>query len=106
MATVVRFAGVPSFAPRAFLAVSASLVRLEIVSRSCWAMIANRPAVSVLASGMSQQTKTTPESRRAKMKPALRLSRSNLAINSVAPTRRASEMAASSWGRWFFLGCC
>jgi adenylate cyclase len=59
-------------------------------------MTTNRPTVRVLASGMSQQTKSTPESRRAKMKPAFQLIRSSLAMSSMLPTRRASAVNTAS----------
>lgn len=53
--------------------------------------------------GHATADKIPLESRRARMKLALRLSRSSLAMSSVLPTRRASFMAASSRGRWFRL---
>ena len=86
----VKLAGVPYVAPRAFLAASASFVRLEMVSCSCscWAMTANKPTVRVLASGMSQQTKSTREPRRAKMASVKSLvQKLNGALPNRAPTR-------------------
>ena len=64
--------GLPSFTPRALAAASASLVRREIASRSCWATSAMIPTVRSFASGMSTARNRTPLSRSVSRKAALR----------------------------------
>lgn len=62
-------------------------------------MVAITPIVKVFASGISAHTKATPESRRAKMKATLQVSRSSLAISSTAPSALHVAMALVSSGR-------
>ena len=66
---------------------SASRVRVEIASRSCWAINAMMPMVKLLASGMSQATKSTPAFCRVSRNKASRERRSSLAIR---PSPRGS----------------
>ena len=63
---------------RALAAASASLVRLEIASRSCSATSAMMPTVRSFASGMSAATNPTPLSLRVSGNAAFRLSRPSL----------------------------
>ena len=91
--------GLPSFTPRAFAAASASFVRREIASRSCWATSAMMPTVRSLASGMSTARNRTPLSRRVSRKAALRLSRSSLAMTRVAPVSFARLQRLVEFGR-------
>jgi len=92
----VRVAG---FTPRAFAAASASFVRFEIASRSCWATSAMIPTVRSFASGMSTARNFTPESRSVSRKAALRDSRSSLAITRVLPVSFGRVSASWSFGR-------
>ena len=91
--SVVRLAGLPSLVPRAFAAARACLVRVEMASRSCSAMIAMMPTVMRLASGMLAATKSTPASRRLSKNAASRDSRSILAISRVARCKRHAARA-------------
>ena len=99
IASRVRFSGLPRVNPSFFFSASAFLVRSEITSLSCWAIVAMTPMVRVFASGMSAHTNETPESRRVKMNATLRVSRSSLAISSTAPSDLQVAMARISSGR-------
>jgi hypothetical protein len=61
------------------------------------------PDRRVLASGRSQATKSTPASRSAKIKAALRASRSSFAISRVDPLALACASACARIGRSFLL---
>src|SRR5262249_49386354 len=90
----------PSLTPRALAAARAAFVRALICSRSCWAITASRPMVSLFASGISAQTKLTPLSCRVMRNAAFLESLSNLAITRVAPRSSQSRRAAASAGRF------
>src|SRR5205807_6589520 len=64
------------------------MVRCEIISRSCSATAARMWMVSRVACGLSQATKSTPDSISELMKWTLRASRSSLAMQ-----RRAAQSA-------------
>ena len=81
--------GLPSFTPRLLATASASLVRLEIASRSGLATSAMIPTVRSFASGRSTAANLTPPSRSVNRKAAFLDSRSSLAITSVAPVTLA-----------------
>src|SRR5256886_1693611 len=87
-AALPRFAtsampGLPRRFPHLLAAIRASLVRFEICSRSCSAMAARICTVSLLASGISTATNSTPLSISVAMKARLRLRRSSLAMTSL-----------------------
>src|SRR5262249_41925788 len=79
--------GLPRRLPRALAACSASLVRWEIISRSCCATAARMWIVSLLG-GLSTATNATPLSMSAAMNARLRDRRSSLAMQSLALCRR------------------
>ena len=83
--------GLPSLTPRALAAASAAIVRCEIISRSCSATAARMWIVSRVACGLSQATKSTPDSIKFEIKATLRASRSSLAMTKVAPPQPAGR---------------
>ncbi len=76
--------GCLSFIPRLRATLSASLVRLEIASRSSCATSAMMPTVRSFASGKSTAENHTPLSLSVSRNAALRDSRSSLAVTRVA----------------------
>jgi hypothetical protein len=93
----VIFCGLSNWCPRAFLAASASLLSFAFVLGEH----SKNPHGQNIGIGHITVGEL-PTLHGAKMKPALRLSRSSLAMSSVLPTRRASAIAASSRGSWLF----
>ena len=75
--------GLPRRTPRALAAASAAFVCYEIISRSCSATAARMCIVSLVACGLSQATKSTPESISDEMNATLRANRSSLAMTST-----------------------
>jgi hypothetical protein len=93
--------GLPSFLPSnanlSLTTASAAFVRALMASRSCSATAASIWIVSLLACGMSAAM--TPESISVEMNATLRLSRSSLAMTSLALCFLQAAMAAASCGR-------
>ena len=89
----------PSFVPFFFASARASFVRWLICSASCSATAARIWTVNLFASGMSQATKSTPDSISPDTKCTLRAKRSSFAMHSVAPARLAWAMAFANSGR-------
>ena len=97
--------GLPSFSPRAFAAASAALVRCEISPASCsataaiWVMHELARSARGKSAVAEHNVGIAAALDRFERKWALRLSRSSLAITSVAPWRRQAASAAWSFGR-------
>ena len=88
-----RVRGLPSRKPRAFLAASASRVRVEMAVASFWATAAKMCSVDS-AAGKSTAWKRTRLSMSATKKATLRASRSRLGTRSTAAFCQACAMAA------------
>ena len=116
----VRFSGVPSevmlrpdlghvatlLPYLSFIEPRPALVLADIASASLSATDANRLIVSLLALGLSQQTKSTPVLLRLDMKCTSRASLSSLAISSFAPVSLHISIASASIGRSRFRCSC
>jgi hypothetical protein len=81
------------------VAASPSLVRCEIISRSCSATAARMWIVSLVACGLSTATNSTRDSIKADRNATLRESRSSLATTSLHFSLRQSASASASLGR-------
>lgn len=102
-ASSVRFCGFPNLSPMFPLCRKRGACLFRINSRSCCAIVANIPNVSVFRSGISTHRNSTPASRNANKKPTFRLRRSNFVQLKTAPAARACASAASNCTRLFFL---